>query len=128
MLTTPANWSKGYKLNPLCSHSYLCVRETNIIGSRVPKNQYTKFSIKNVIQFYICSTVSFGSFFEFFKFCIYIILTPEFVWSTPWNSYCPCVTCDKHNVTPNRHWQISVNLTFSLNIQCTPNLDNVFCC
>ena len=63
MLTSEANWSKVYKLNPLCSHSHLCVWETNIMVSLVPRNQNkatTKFSIKNVIQFSICSTARFS--------------------------------------------------------------------
>ena len=44
--------------------------------------------------------------------CIFIILTPNF-WSTPRNSYCPRVTCDKHSVPPYRGetlWQISGSL------------------
>ena len=121
MLTTEANWSKVYKFNPLCSHSHLCVWETNIMVSRVPRNQNkttTKFSVKNVIQFSICSTASFSKVF----WCVFIILTPEF-WSTPWNSYCPCVTRDKHNVPPYR-----VQMLWQISGKCTPNLDNVFCC
>ena len=39
MLTTEANWSEVYKLNPRCSHSHLCVWETNIMVSWVPRNQ-----------------------------------------------------------------------------------------
>ncbi len=63
MLTTEANWSKVYKLNPLCSHSHLCVWKTNIMVSRVPRNQNkatTKLSVKNVIQLSLCSTASFS--------------------------------------------------------------------
>ena len=62
MLTTEANWSKVYKLNPFC------VWETNIMVSRVPKNQNkatTKFSVKSVIQFSICSTASFSKLVRF---------------------------------------------------------------
>ena len=66
MLTTEANWSKVYKLNPLCSYSHLCVWETNIMVSQVPRNQNkatTKFSVRNVIQFFFCSTASFSKVF-----------------------------------------------------------------
>ena len=55
--------------NPLCCHSHLCVWETNIMVSQVPRNQNkatTKFSVRNVIQFFFCSTASFSKIF-----CVY---------------------------------------------------------
>ena len=45
-----------------------------------------------------------------------------------WNSYCPCVTCDNivYHHTEYKLWDKSPETC--LTIQCTPNLDNAFCC
>ena len=113
MLTTEANWSKVYKLNPLCSHSHLCVRNKHN-GIRSPQKPEQR---NYQIQGQKCNSV-----FHLFNCQLHVSVRFSGVYFSnldtrilvyTWNSYCPCVTCDKHNVPPYRVQtlrQISRNL------------------